>query len=294
MNKLFYYLFKPLMWLVSLMPFWFLYLFSDFLFLIIYYVIGYRKDVVQKNLSIAFPNKSPEEKENIAREFYSYFCDLVVETIKMSRMNSKEMKKRARLVNPELLDKFKEQNIILLLGHYGSWEWASAGFELGTDMHILVIYKPLSNPYMDRYLYRIRSRFGQGLTSMKNSLRNMLKAKDQVTATAFVGDQRPAAGEGIWLNFFGQETNFLPGAEKISAKLKLPVVFVNITRPKRGFYEINFEIITETPQATSENEITAAYVKKLETQIRQTPYCWLWSHDRWKHKQKKITQEMQC
>ena len=272
------------------MPFRLLYLFSDFLFVVIYHVIGYRKDVVFKNLDIVFPEKNEEEKETIAREFYSYFCDLVLETIKMGRMNAHEMKKRAKLVNPEILTKFKEnnQNYILLLGHYGSWEWASAGFELGSEAHILVIYKPLSNPFMDKYLHKIRSRFGQGLTSMKNSLRNMLKVKNQVTATAFVGDQRPAAGEGIWLDFFTKETNFLPGAEKISQKLKQPVVFVNITRYKRGYYEIEFEIITEEPQNTQEAEITEIYVRKLEAQIRKMPYCWLWTHDRWKHQQQKV------
>ena len=256
--------------------------------------MAYRKDVVFKNLNIVFPEKSEEEKKIIAKQYYRYFCDLVLETVKMSKMSAQEMEKRCRLVNPKVLEKFKQQkqHYILLLGHYGSWEWASAGFELGSSAHILVIYKPLSNPYMDKYLHNIRSRFGQDLTSMKNSLRNMLKTKDQVTATAFVGDQRPSAGEGIWLDFFGRETNFLPGAEKISAKLRQPVVFVNITRPRRGFYEINFEIITEEPQNMAESEITKAYVRKLEAQIRQTPYCWLWSHDRWKHQKQKADNQV--
>jgi Kdo2-lipid IVA lauroyltransferase/acyltransferase len=286
MQKLSFYLGLPILYGIAYLPFWFLYRLSDFSFLIIYYLIGYRKAVVFRNLRRAFPEKSETEIRQIARRFYVFFCDMMLETLKMLVMSKKSMKKRVKFNHLELVGYFtqKNQSFFIILGHSGSWEWASPGFELQTPFHVLVIYKPLRNPQMDDLVLKLRTRFGQEATSMKNTLRNIVRLKNELTITAFIGDQRPEnQSDAYWTTFLGQATGFLQGTEKLAQKFNRPVVFAAITRPRRGYYEIDFELITETPQQTQVGEITEQFARKLENQIRQNPELWLWSHNRWKY-----------
>jgi Kdo2-lipid IVA lauroyltransferase/acyltransferase len=286
MQKLSFYLGLPILYGIAYLPFWFLYRLSDLSFLIIYYLVGYRKAVVFSNLRRAFPEKSELEIRQIARRFYLFFTDMMLETLKMLVMNQKSMKKRVKFNHLDLVDYFaqKKQSFFIILGHSGSWEWASPGFELQTPFHVLVIYKPLRNLQMDDLVLKLRTRFGQEATSMKNTLKNIVRLKNELTITAFIGDQRPENQQDTyWTTFLGQATGFLLGTEKLAKKLNRPVVFAAITRPRRGYYEIDFELITETPQQTQVGEITEQFARKLEHQIHQSPELWLWSHNRWKY-----------
>ncbi|MCU0446411.1 MAG: lysophospholipid acyltransferase family protein [Microscillaceae bacterium] len=298
MQSILFYLLLPILSGIAYLPFWFLYRLADGLFLITYYIIGYRKKVVLKNLRQAFPEKSAFEIRQIARRFYVFFCDMLLETLKMLVMSQQAMSKRVRFNHLDLAEYFaqKNQSFFIVLGHSGSWEWASPGFELQTPFHVLVIYKPLANPMMDNLVLKLRTRYGQEATSMKNTVRNILRLKDKLTITAFIGDQRPEnPRDAYWTDFLGQRTDFMQGTEKLAQKFNRPVVFAAISRPRRGHYVIDFELISENPQATAEGEITEQFVRKLEQQIRQNPELWLWSHNRWKHTQleKTATSETQ-
>lgn len=270
------------------MPFWLLYRISDVLFVVIYYCIGYRKEVVLQNLKSSFPEKSSEEIYKIARQYYLYLCDLMLETLKTLTISKKEMMERCILTNESVLlmnRLYKEnKNLVLVMGHYGNWEWAGAAFSYSLNHKLFVIYKPLANKYFDRLLYKMRTRSGTGLIPFKDVMRGMLNNKNQINTTAFIADQTPQPDSAFWTTFLNQDTPVFMGTEKISQKLNYPIVYTSIKRIKRGYYSVNISLLFENPAATTEGEITITHTKQLEAEILNNPIIWLWSHRRWKHK----------
>ena len=275
------------MYLMSLLPFWILYLISDFLFVVIYYIVGYRRKVVQENLRKAFPEKSDEERHSIEKKYFKYLADLMVETIKMVTASKKSVSERLIATNPHIVTDYLNQgrSIMLAVGHYGNWEMAALKASLIIDKRLLIVYKPLSNHTFDAFFNNMRTRFGAEMVAMKNVLRTMVKAKDEVLMSVFVADQTPVQHEATYFTtFLNQPTAFFLGIEKI-AKLTNPVVvFCDIKYIKRGYYEYTAIPLTENPKETAEYEITTAYVTCLEKMIKRDPPYWLWSHRRWKFK----------
>jgi KDO2-lipid IV(A) lauroyltransferase len=281
-----YYIALPFIYLLSLLPFPLLYKVSDFMYLIVYHGLGYRKAVVEQNLRNSFPEKSSEEIEKIGRNYYRYMCDLMLETFKTLTISRKEALRRCRFHDLSLLKRLHEEkkSIIIVLGHYGNWEWAGSSMSLDTDYQLYVIYHPLSNKRFDKLIYNMRTRFGTKLIPMNNTFRDMVKNRDHISATAFIADQTPAPEHAYWTTFLNQDTPIFEGTEKIARKLNYPVVFGNVKRIKRGYYEVFTEMLVEDPRSTSEGEISELHTRRLEEEIRKQPETWLWSHRRWKHK----------
>lgn len=270
------------------MPFWLLYLVSDGLYFILYYVIGYRKKVVLENLKNSFPEKSPDEIKKICKEYFRYLCDLVLETLKTLTISKEAMMKRCTM-NPDSIKLMKKlysekKNLVLVVGHYGNWEWGGACFSYNLDYKLYVIYKPLANKHFDKLIYKMRSRPGTGLIAFKDVLRSMIKHKDHLNVTAFIADQTPHPESAYWTTFLNQDTPVFVGTEKIAQKLDYPVVYSSLKKIKRGYYILSIDMLFEQPKNTSEGEITIAHTKKLEKEINAYPPIWLWSHKRWKHK----------
>lgn len=275
------------LYLISLLPFWVLYLLSDIIFLLIYYVIGYRRKVVQENLLNSFPEKTEEERRAIEKKYFKYLADLTVETVKMITVSEKEIYKRVISPNRELLTKYfsEGRSIMMALGHYGNWEMADLRMSLEIDKPLLVVYKPLTNDTFDQFFIKIRSRFGATLVAMKNIMRTMVKHKDEIIVSAFVADQTPVKHEATYFTtFLNQPTAFFLGVEKLARLSNSVVIFCDVVRTKRGYYSFNLIPLTENPKETTEYEITRAYVQCLETMIKREPQYWLWSHRRWKFK----------
>lgn len=287
MKNIRYKIYALPMYMLVLLPFPLFYLFSDFLFFIGYYVVGYRKKVIISNLKNAFPNKSDQEVQKIAKRYMAFMIDLFLETFKLLVMSPKEIEERFVFKNPELLKPFvaSHQSIIFVLGHYGNWEWCGQSFHLKKYFQQDVLYHPLSSSFFDWITYRLRSRFGVGLIPMNLSIKEMIRKKDLLTATAFLADQTPSNKDAChWMPFLNQDTPVFLGTEKIAKKLNRPVVYVHINRLKRGFYETEFEMITSQPKDTPDNWITEKHTHILEKDIMSNPELWLWSHRRWKHK----------
>jgi KDO2-lipid IV(A) lauroyltransferase len=288
MQAIGFYLTLPFIYLISILPFPVLYLFSDFVFVLMYYVTGYRRKVVAENLRKSFPEKSHQEILELERKFYRYLSDLILEIVKTLTLRKSAMRVRCRMDEKtvELMRKFQEEkkSCILVLGHLGNWEWASNTFSLACKQPLYGIYHPLKNKYYNTLSTQMRTRFGTQLIAMKNTFRDMLALKNQITATAFIADQTPPPESAYWTNFLNQDTPVFQGTEKIARKLNYPVVFMSVNRLKRGYYEISSELLCENPSATSEGEISEMHTKKLEKEIRKNPQFWLWSHRRWKHK----------
>lgn len=281
-----YYIFLPLLYLISLLPFRVLYIISDGIYFLIFKVIGYRKKVVYQNLRNSFPEKSDDEIEKIARKFYRFFCDLILETLKTLTIGERSLKKHVKFDNPEVFKQYAEQNqsVIIVMGHLGNWELGGARFALLPYHKLYVIYHPLSNKNFNNLIVHMRTRLGNKLYAMSEVLRGMVRDRKELTATAFIADQTPQPNGAYWTTFLNQDTPVFTGTEKIAQKFKYPVIYLSIKRPKRGQYVMECELLVEKPEETTENQISEMHTKRLEKDIIENPEIWLWTHRRWKHK----------
>jgi len=273
------------LYLISLLPFWFLYGVSDVIYLLLYYIVGYRKVVVRTNLANSFPEKSVEERLKIEKQYFKYLADLLVETVKMISISEASLRKRMKPTNPELVDHYFKQgrSIIAAAGHYCNWELAALGFSLLTKEKRIIVYKPLSNEGFNTFFNKIRGRFGAILVAMKQTLRTMISLKKQLTFSVLVSDQTPVRHEiNYFTTFLNQPTAVFLGIEKLAKLIDAVVIFYKIDRVKRGYYTYTLVPLIEQPKQTAEYEITEAHVKFLEKIIQDNPQYWLWSHRRWK------------
>lgn len=287
MQAFLFYLTYPFIYLIASLPFRALYAVSDFFYHILK-LTGYRKQVVLKNLRNSFPEKSVEEINQTCESFYRYLCDLVLETLKTLKMTEKQAKERCVFHKPEWLDKLCKENksILVVMGHYGNWEWAGPSFTLNTGFQLVVIYRPLSNPYFEKMMSGMRTKFGTRITPVNNTLRDMVANRGKLTATAFIADQTATPENAYWTTFLNQDTAVFTGPEKLATKFNYPVVYMNVKRVRRGHYEITPELLFSEPKNTKEGEISEAFTKRLEKEIVVDPSTWLWSHKRWKHVRK--------
>lgn len=274
------------------MPYRLLYVLSDVLYFLLYFLLGYRKQVVMKNLRLSFPEKSDHELKVIAQKFYKHLCDLFLETFKTLTVSKKSMFHHCSMSSEakKLFDNLAALNksVVLVMGHQGNWEWGGNSFSSLCRQQLYVIYHPLQQPYFNKLIINMRERFGTKLIAMNDTFKEMVKHKNELTATAFIADQSPSPEHAYWTFFLQQDTPFFTGTERISSKLNLPVVYLFIRKLKRGYYQIEAEMLAENPASMNDGAITEAYVRRLEKDIMQQPETWLWSHNRWKHQRKEI------
>ena len=279
------------LYLLSLLPFWVLYLLSDAVFIILFYVAKYRRKVVQENLRNAFPEKTETERAAIEKKFFGFLADLMMEAIKLISISELQLKKHFTLNNPEYLDTVftRQKSVLGALGHYGNWEMAAQILGFSTKKKKLFIYKPLKNEVLDQFIRKIRSRFGSLPVTMKATLRTLVQLKNEPKLTVFVSDQTPVREETQYFSqFLNQPTAVFLGIEKMAMMTNDPVIFCDIRVVKRGYYSCTFVPLINEPKRTAEHEITDLHVQYLEKVIREEPAYWLWSHRRWKFKPEDI------
>lgn len=288
MSAVAYYIFYSLNWLVTLLPLKVLYIFSNLIYFVLYYFPSYRKKVVTANLKNSFPGKTAKEIEIIRKKFYRHLADLFVETLKLTHMSEKQFKERFTVSNLQVIEKLlsEKRDAIAVLGHYNNWEWLGA-FPMYTGYKAVSIYKPLQNEYFDRFVNTLRTKHGMVLTPMSNIIREIINdRKNNInTISAFISDQTPIRTEiKYWTNFLNQDTPVYMGTEKVASKYDMAVVFFDIQKIKRGYYNLNIELLFEHTAGLPEHLITETHVRRLEQQIIEKPEFWIWSHRRWKHK----------
>lgn len=279
-----YYLMKIFAQSFRLIPFWLLYIFSDILRFVLYYVIKYRRTVAFDNLHRAFPEKSEKEIRKIAWASYRNLTDIMLESFKGMVISEKTMKKRFKMTNTQIVDDYAEQNknIIYLSGHLANWEWAIIAGKY-VKHKVISIFKPLKNPRVNQYMKSNRERFGMKLLPMKET-RRAFETKEPF-ALVLVADQSPRPSNNvIWVNFFNTITPCLHGPEGYAKKYNIPLVFGEFHRIKRGYYRVDTFKLIDEPLKCKKNEITQIYMNRLEKFIRQKPELWIWTHKRWKHK----------
>jgi Kdo2-lipid IVA lauroyltransferase/acyltransferase len=289
MQALAFYLVYPFLYLIASLPFWALYKVSDVLYYL-FLLSGYRRTVVLENLRNSFPEKSQKEIKELSKAYFSYLCDLTLETMKTMRMTEQEARERCFYHQTDWLDKMYEEkkSFIIVMGHYGNWEWAGPSFTLGSKFQLFVIYRPLSNPYFEKMLTKTRTKFGTRITPVSQTLREMVANRKNITTTAFIADQAASTANSYWTTFLHQDTSVFNGPEKIAVKFNYPVVYMKIQRVKRGFYELTPELLFKDPASAAEGEILETFTRRLEKDIINDPVIWLWSHRRWKHKRPRV------
>ena len=290
MQFLAYIIIYPFLWIISILPFRLLYAFSDFLFLIVYYLIGYRKKTVKFNIKLVFPDKSDKEINTIAKRFYHHLCDMILESIKSLTISEAEMKKRFTFTNVEEIHNIEKINksIVLMCGHYANFEWIFI-LQKYVKFKGYAIYKRLANKHFDALIKRIRARYNSYLITTKESIPTLIETqkKGELTINGFASDQSPRVNKAYhWNEFMGIKVPVHTGAEMLAKRLDMCVMFFSVKKVKRGFYETTFKTLAINPKDYKNYEITDMFLKLVEEQIRDAPEFYLWTHKRWKHKDK--------
>lgn len=287
-----YYITYSLLWLLSWLPLRVMYWVSDVIYLLVYYVVRYRRKVVRTNLVNSFPEKSLEEIVRIEKQYYLHFSDLFFETVKLMHISNEEIKKRMHFSNPEVMyDICQHNSAVVLLGHYGNWEWIPSIFIDAKGFVAGELYRPLKNKYFDGFFLKLRSRFGTFNIPKNDALRAVVNFKREKKnfALGFIADQTPSKNNlHYWATFLNQDTPFLNGPERIAQKNGYAVIYFDVRKIKRGYYNCDLILLTEDASNIKENEITDQYVALFEQTLRRDPACWLWSHKRWKHKRENV------
>lgn len=276
-----------MIFLVSIIPFRMLYVFSDLLAFKLNYVLRYRRKVIDVNLSSAFPEKTDSERNTIRKKFYKHLSDVLCESLKSHSMNSRQKNERFVVSNPEILDELynNRKSCVFMMAHYANWEWITLGPHY-IKHKWCSIYKPLRNKKIDIHLSNIRHKSGMHLFPQEKTgfmIKNNIHVPSVFT---YISDQNPGATpeKPYWIYFLNRPTACHSGAEILARKFKLPVFYFDIRRTSRGRYRAEIVPLCTSPESTQPAEIISAYMKKLEIIIHQEPSNWLWSHKRWKKK----------
>lgn len=280
---LFYLVLKPL----SFLPLGLLFFFSDITFYLTFYLVKYRRKVVSNNLKNAFPKKTSVELKKIEKNFYRHFTDFIFESIKTISISEKDVLRRTSIKNNDLLDKYYKEgkNVLVVCGHYNNWEFYALSLPKKLQHTTYSLYQPLKNKFYDKILLNSRKRNGMNLIKTNDVITFFKEENKNPKLIVIVNDQSPTnKSKAYWNTFLNQETGWNVGPEKLAKKFDYVVLFGHSKKVTRGSYEVEFTLVTETPQTTPHEFITDKYSSILESIIKKKPEFWLWSHKRWKHK----------
>ena len=271
----------------SRLPLRALYAFSSFLYLLAFYVVRHRHQVIRGQLEKVFPDASDAERERIHKRFLKNFCDVVVEVLKSVSMTEADMRDRVHIVNLGEARRHLDagQSVMLVTSHLCNWEWLLHGVTLQLGYPVDAAYKPLHDQWAERLMLKIRSRFGARLVPAKELLADFLRRRGIVRAVAMNADQAPVSTDKrYWTQFLGQDTAFYIGAEQIARATRLPILYVAVRRIRRGYYEVELRPLWDGREATEPNAVTERYARACEADVLKSPADWLWSYRRWRLK----------
>ncbi|MBN2280320.1 MAG: lysophospholipid acyltransferase family protein [Candidatus Marinimicrobia bacterium] len=294
MNRAIYLFFRLMVFINRFIPFFIFYYIADLLYFLLYYLFRYRRKVVTSNLERVFPEKRSKEISELVRKFYRNLSDILLESIKGFSTDINTLVKRFKILNPELLDQYYNEgsDVIILGAHYANWEWGALASGMQTKMHVIGLYKPLSNQYVDEYLKRKRAVWNMELASIYVTTKIFDKDYGKPKAVIMLADQCPNnLKHAVFVDFLGQDTACLHGPEKHGRRKNMPLLYADVQRVKRGHYTLELSELIGNPLELEEGKITEIYMKKLEEIILKQPENWLWSHRRWKRTREKIYEE---
>lgn len=262
-----------------------LYAFASLLAFVAFRLVHYRDHVVRENLAIAFPELDEHALREVKRRFYAGYADVLVELAMAVRLGPEAIRERVTIRN---LDRVRERiaagrPVLLVAAHQCNWEWMLLALSLELGYPLDAAYKPLVDPWADREMKLIRTRFGARLVPAQEMLGDVLRRNKVLRAIAMVGDQEPVTSDRKhWVRFLNRDSAFFLGGEEIVRKFKYPALFIRMKRLARGRYEMDFEPICEAAEVLAPGEFTERYARMVEAQIRAAPADWPWNHKRWK------------
>ncbi len=271
----------------SRLPLRALYAFSSFLYLLAFYVVRHRHQVIRGQLEKVFPDASDAERERIHKRFLKNFCDVVVEVLKSVSMTEADMRAHVNIVNLSEARRHLDagQSVMLVTSHLCNWEWLLHGVTLQLGYPVDAAYKPLHDQWAERLMLKIRSRFGARLVPAKELLADFLRRRGIVRAVAMNADQAPVSTDKrYWTQFLGQDTAFYIGAEQIARATRLPILYVAVRRIRRGYYDVELRPLWDGREVTEPNTVTERYARACEIDVLKSPADWLWSYRRWRLK----------
>ena len=288
-----YYVLKGFLHVAAFMPFWILYGIADIIFVLMYFVIRYRRKMVRKNLAECFPTKNERDRRIIERKFYRNFADYIIETIKLMHVSDRTIKRRFKFENVEVLRRLMDERrgTVAYFSHCFNWEWCPSVTlhcpeQLAAGALMCQIYRPLRNEKFDSLMLQLRSRFHSVSIPKKVALRRLLQYKrDGIpTVTGFMSDQKPSHGDAVHIvDFLNRRTAVITGTETLARRLGMAVVYFDMHKLGRGRYMIDVRLMSENGADTSEYYLTDNYIQLLQETIERNPAIWLWSHNRWKN-----------
>jgi Kdo2-lipid IVA lauroyltransferase/acyltransferase len=271
--------------LFSRLPLWALYALSTFLYWLAYHVARHRRHVIDEQLGKVFPEASEAAREAIHRHFLKNFCDVMVEVLKSVSMSADDMRARVHIVNLEVVRRHLDagQSVMFVTSHLCNWEWLLHGVTLQLGYPVDAAYKPLQDPWAEKLMLGIRSRFGARLVPAKELLADFLRRRGIVRALAMNADQAPVSTDKrYWTQFLGQDTAFYIGAEQIARATRLPIIYASVRRLRRGYYEVQFQPLWDGREVIAPNAATERYARACEIDVLKNPADWLWSYRRWR------------
>lgn len=266
---------------------WALYAFSSFLYLLAFYVVRHRHQVIREQLEKVFPDSSDADRERIHKQFLKNFCDVLVEVWKSVSMSEADIRARMQIVNLDAARRYLDagQSLMFVTSHLGNWEWLLHGVTLQLGYPVDAAYKPLHDPWAERLMLKVRSRFGARMVPAKQLLADFLKRRGIVRAIAMNADQAPVSTDKrYWTRFLGQDTAFYIGAEQIARATRLPILYVGVRRIRRGYYEVELKPLWDGREVVPPNAVTERYARICEIDVLKRPADWLWSYRRWRLK----------
>ncbi|MCS4304691.1 lipid A biosynthesis acyltransferase [Chryseobacterium pennae] len=276
-----------ILYFISKLPLRILYIFSDVMFFLNYYLVGYRKKVITQNLINSFPDKSEEEIREIRKKFYRNFSDYLVETIKSFSISETESRVRMQHINQDVFHEVQKEgkNIILLAGHVFNWEWINALARIVPQKHCHPVYRKVNSSFWENQMKKVRNKFGNEALEANEVILNIFRNKnDGNSIYMFVADQTPHFSHVTYgLEFMNQRTPAFIGYDKLATRMDLAFIYCEMKKVKRGYYQVNYYRIYPDQEKFSEHEVVRKFHKMLENTLHKHPDNYLWSHRKWKY-----------
>jgi len=254
-------------------------------------VDGRHRRIARTNLRIAFPDLPASERDSIARRSFGCCARNLVELGRLERLTPESVRRLVEYDPEAGLDNFlaaraRGRSILYLTGHFGAWELLPAAHAL-YGHPLSFVTRPLDNPWLERYLCRVRQASGNTVIAKKESARRVLEALKAGRDVGLLVDHNTSLEEGIYADLFGLPAATNSGLALLALRADATVLPGYLTPMRDGKYRIKFlaplELVRTGDRAHDVACNTRLFNEVVERVIRECPESWLWGHKRWKN-----------
>jgi len=280
---------RPAWWvrLLAALPWWVMNPFADALAWLSWRVVHVEQKPLRANLLASFPALTEAQLQQMMRDYYRGFAQVLVEVVRSVSLTPEELQRRVVLegFEPVRAALASGSPVLLVAAHQCNWEWMLLALSLQLGYPLEAAYKPLVDGWAQTQMLKARGRFGARLVPAQELLPHILRGGRTPRAIAMVADQEPRTSERRhWTRFMNRDTAFFMGAEEITRVTKFPAFFLGLRRTSRGHYTVSVTPLAQAGEKLPTGALTERYARLVEAQIHAAPTDWPWSHKRWKLK----------